>query len=38
MIRVISLLILCVLTLGAFTALGVEDDRYHRALRAKALS
>jgi hypothetical protein len=31
---VIWLLIACLLGLVAFTALGVEDSRYHRALRA----
>lgn len=30
----IWLLIVCALGLGAFTALGIEDSRHHRALRA----
>jgi hypothetical protein len=31
---VIWLLIVCALGLVAFTALGIEDSRHHRALRA----
>ena len=30
----IWLLLVCALGLGAFVALGIEDSRYHRALRA----